>query len=63
MANSKNISETLNTLANFYIESYKDTVGDAPNDYFVTDLPTTKLVVRIHRKANSFTMRMLNTNV
>jgi hypothetical protein len=38
MTKPKNISETLNTLANFYIESYKDTVGDAPNDYFVTDL-------------------------
>ena len=38
MAKSTNIQSTLNALADAYIANYKDTVGDAPNDYFITDV-------------------------
>lgn len=38
MAKTTNIQSTLNALADAYIENYRNTVGDAPNDYFVTDV-------------------------
>ena len=38
MAKTTNIQSTLNALADTYIEAYKTTVGDMPNDYFVTDV-------------------------
>jgi len=38
MAKTTNIQSTLNALADRYIEEYKTTVGDMPNDYFITDV-------------------------
>jgi hypothetical protein len=38
MGKTTNIQSTLNALADAYIEAYKTTVGDMPNDYFITDV-------------------------
>ena len=38
MAKTTNIQSTLNALADAYVENYRNTVGDAPNDYFITDV-------------------------
>ena len=38
MTKSKTIVETLDTLTNLIIDNYKNHVGDAPNDWGVTDI-------------------------